>query len=384
MTIKAFAFEVQSRLSQESGINLKRSHVHEVLAALFGYASYAAMSTQRLLAQHDGSVAVPLDISRAATRALELGYAPPAPPLIAAAIATAADAERLCVITLDAVLTELGIEVAGDVPFRSVEEAHGPLEADDGEEQEDLDVTLMFAIERESKILRESLNRMAHSNSASAHLALAQLDDEILSEYSDGSADGSYWYEQLQAGRELAGVELDWANAYRHKLDLQAARDSHLRLAISLGSAEAALTRLESEPSVENFEHAASLAGPAQASRLGHLALFFQRGEDARTWLRMAARRGDTASMKMLADGLEPELKDAWTWVHLAKLLGVNVIASRAVGEDGLPAGADEAGPIYAAGGFDLDPLSDQEHAEALAEARRIYDGLLSERFRRR
>jgi hypothetical protein len=384
MTIKAFAFEVQSRLSQASGIDLKRSHIHEVLAALFGYASYAAMSTQRVLAQHDGSVAVPLDISRAATRAADLGYAPPAPPLIAGAIATAADAERLCVITMDAVLTELGIEVEGDVPVRVGAEAHGRLAPDDGEEQEDLDVTLMFAIERESNVLRESLNRMANAGSASAHLALAQIDDEVLSEYSEGSTDGRYWYELQQAGRELGGVELDWANAYRHKLDLQASRDSHLRLAISLGNAEAALTRLESDPSVENFEHAARLAGPAQASRLGHLALFFQREEDARTSLRIAARRGDTASMKMLADGLEPELKDAWTWVHLAKLLGVNVMASHAVGDDGLPADADEAGPIYAAGGFELDPFSDQEDAEALAEARRIYDGLSGERFRRR
>ena len=384
MTIKAFAFEMQSRLSQASGIDLKRSHVHEILASLFGYASYAAMSTQRLLAQHDGSVAVPLDISRAAARALDLGYAPPAPPFIAAAIANAAVAERLCVITMDAVLTELGIDAEGDVPVRSGGELHGPREADDGEEPEDLDVTLMFAIERESNVLRESLNRMASSGSASAHLALAQLDDEMLSEHSEGSTDGRYWYEQLQAGRALASVELDWANAYRHKLDLQASRDSHLRMAISLGNAEAALTRLESEPSVENFEHAARLAGPAQASRLGHLALMFQREEDARTWLRIAARRGDTAAMKMLADGLEPDLKDAWTWVHLAKLLGVDVMADHAVGDDGLPADADEAGPIYAAGGFDLHPLSGQEHAEALAEARRIFEDLSGERLRRR
>ena len=380
MTIKAFAFEVQSRLNQASGVNLKRSHVHEILAALFGYASYAALSTQRVLAQHDASVAVPLDISRAATRALELGYAPPEPPLIAAAIANSAEAERLCVITMDAVLTELGL--VGDVPFPSGNRAHGVHVPDAEEGEEDLDLTLMFAIERESNILRESLNRMADSQSASAHLALAKLDDDVLSEYAEGSPDGRYWYEQLQAGKELGDVELDWANAYRHKLELQASKDSHLQLAISLGSAEAALTRLESEPSIENFEQAARLAGPAQAFRLGHLALFFQRQEDARTWLRIAARRGDTASMKILADGLEPELKDAWTWVHLAKLLGVNVMAYHAVGDDGLPADADEAGPIYAEGGFDLDPLSDQEHAEAAAEARRIFEGLSGERFR--
>ena len=44
MTIKAFAFEVQSMLRESHGTSIKRSHIHEVLAALFGYASYAALT----------------------------------------------------------------------------------------------------------------------------------------------------------------------------------------------------------------------------------------------------------------------------------------------------------------------------------------------------
>lgn len=78
----------------------------------------------------------------------------------------------------------------------------------------------------------------------------------------------------------------------------------------------------------------------------------------------------------MLASGLEPDLKDAWTWVHLARLLGVDVMAYHAVGDDGQPADADEAGPIYAAGGFELDALSVEANDAALAEARRIWLGL--------
>lgn len=35
MTIKKFAFEVQAGLRQAHGIDLKRSHDHKVLAALF-------------------------------------------------------------------------------------------------------------------------------------------------------------------------------------------------------------------------------------------------------------------------------------------------------------------------------------------------------------
>lgn len=88
MTIKKFAFEVQSSLNKAHGIDLKRSHVHEVLATLFGFASYTALSTQRVLAQHDGRApAASLDIARAAARASDLGYAPPKPPIIATLVA---------------------------------------------------------------------------------------------------------------------------------------------------------------------------------------------------------------------------------------------------------------------------------------------------------
>ena len=59
MTIKKFAFEVQSSLSKAHGIDLKRSHVHEVLAALFGFASYSALSTQPMAAHVDEGLPSP-------------------------------------------------------------------------------------------------------------------------------------------------------------------------------------------------------------------------------------------------------------------------------------------------------------------------------------
>ena len=80
MTIKAFAFEVQSSLSKASGITLKRSHVHEVLAALFGFASCAALTKHRVIAQHNGSVPeVRQHLGEAARRAMELGHMPSEP-----------------------------------------------------------------------------------------------------------------------------------------------------------------------------------------------------------------------------------------------------------------------------------------------------------------
>lgn len=383
MTIKKFAFEVQSSLSRVHGIDLKRSHVHEVIAALFGFASYTSLTTQRLLAQHDDrGTAIPLDVTGAAARALDLGYAPPMPPIIAAVAANAAEAERLCVVTIDDVLASLGIEGSGDEPdVRTDEalvqydfEASDDYEADDdwGPRNEDH----LPAIDLDSEILRESLLRLAEAQSASAHLALAQLDEEFPQEEFEGINDGVYWFQQQQSGRVLSGVELEWAETYRRKQDGRISREFHLGRAAALGNVEAALRQAEEQPGNETFELAARLAGGMHAARLGSLAMSIGRDADARKWLRVAAQQGDTNAMKILASELEPDLNDAWTWVHLAKLLGVNVMAYHAVGENGMEADADEAGPLYAAGGFELERLSEDDEKAAKQRAQELYKAI--------
>ena len=376
MAIKKFAFEVQSSLSRAHGIDLKRSHVHEVLAALFGFASYTALSTQRVLAQHDGRApAASLDVARAAARASDLGYAPPKPPIIATLVAGTAETERLAVFTFDEVLATLGIE-SSDKPNEPAEAASDDDDAETDDDWERRHEDRSPSIDLDSAVLRESLLRIAEAGNASAHLALAQLDEEFLEDGPAGTNDGSYWFEQQQSGRVLTGVELDWAEAYRLRQKARASREEHLRLAAALGSAEAALRRAEEEPGVETFDLAARVAGSAHADRLGELALSLGREEDARKWLRVAAQQGDTEAMKTLAAELEPDLKDAWTWVHLSKLLGRDVMAYHAVGDDGLPADADEAGPIYAAGGFELDRLPDDIDAAARQRAHELYEAI--------
>lgn len=377
MTIKKFAFEVQSSLSKAHGIDLKRSHVHEVLAALFGFASYTALTTQRVLAQHnDRGTAIPLDAAGAAARALDLGYAPPMPPIIAAVTANAAEAERLCVVTIDDVLATLDIESSSDEPDERADEASGEYDSEADDDWERRNEDRSPSIDPDSGVLRESLVRMADAQSASAHLALAQLDEEFLKDEPAGINDGIYWFEQQQSGRLLTGVELEWAEAYRHRQEARTSREDHLGRAAALGNVEAALRRAEKELSGEAFELAARLADVRHAARLGDLAMSCGRDDDARKWLRVAARHGDTNAMKTLASELERDLKDAWAWVHLAALLGMNVMAYHAVGEDGLPADADEAGPIYAAGGFELDRLSDNDDNAAKHRARELYEAI--------
>jgi hypothetical protein len=49
-TIKSLAFELQRHLQSSVSSGLPRSHVHELLAACGGFASWAAMNSQGLLA----------------------------------------------------------------------------------------------------------------------------------------------------------------------------------------------------------------------------------------------------------------------------------------------------------------------------------------------
>jgi hypothetical protein len=377
MTIKKIAFEVQSGLRQAHGIDIKRSHVHEVLTALFGYASYAALTTQQLLAQHDGQAPAPsLDLAQAATRAYELGYEPPSPPIIAAEAARAAESARLMVVSPDDLLAELGIDYELPQANKSEAPTDKATAQDDRDAGQDREASLDepgVRLDLESPVLRESLLRMADAGSALAHLALAQLDEESLDFKPSGINDGRYWFEQQQSGRVLTGVELEWAEAYRDRSEDRHSRDHHLRRAAALGSAEAALRIAEEMPSDDNFELAARVAGARHANRLGELALRCGRLDDARKWFRVAAESGNTDAMKTLASELETDLKEAWTWVHLAELMGVNVMEYHAVGEDGLPADSDEAGPIYAAGGFELDRLPDVVNEAAKRRARELY-----------
>jgi len=78
-----------------------------------------------------------------------------------------------------------------------------------------------------------------------------------------------------------------------------------------------------------------------------------------------------------MASGLETDLREAWKWVHLARLLGVDVTVYEAVDADGMPADANESGPIYAEGGIDLEILSEVDDARAMDAARKILAPLM-------
>jgi hypothetical protein len=74
MTLKELAHAAQQTLQTRTASDVKRSHVHELLAAAFGYQSWAAFLSESLLA--DGGVGdVPEGAApRVIGRAVQLQY----------------------------------------------------------------------------------------------------------------------------------------------------------------------------------------------------------------------------------------------------------------------------------------------------------------------
>jgi hypothetical protein len=77
MKIRELAYSAQQHLESRCGTPFKRSHVYEILAASFGYKSYAALTTSAVFAgstSHDNPSA--RHGAAVKTRCVELGYLP--------------------------------------------------------------------------------------------------------------------------------------------------------------------------------------------------------------------------------------------------------------------------------------------------------------------
>ncbi|MBL0457873.1 hypothetical protein JD499_11740 [Aeromonas enteropelogenes] len=85
MTIKAFVHTTQLELKDVLGISLKRSHIYEMIAAAYGYSTYASLQADAILLSNT-KWQVALDVSAIEGRANILGIS--IPELIAQKLAT--------------------------------------------------------------------------------------------------------------------------------------------------------------------------------------------------------------------------------------------------------------------------------------------------------
>lgn len=374
MAIKAFVYTTKHKLEAATQQSFRHTHIYELLAASFGFNSSAALNTAHVLAaMRQAYQAPPTSLGSLHKRLVELGYQEIA-DLAGTELLTVIAEHRLGVVTVELVLDAL----RGD-------NWEYPEVWQDRDDEVDADVfsgpSTIIDLE-DLGLLVDGLSGAAAKGSAAAHYALALIyrgndfDEEV------GSA---YWYSQMEQGRELEAVQLEWALAYKDGMLNSEREGLHLGEAARLGWLDARLDialdraqRAEDQDDLEQARHwygeAAGLGDIESMSKLVWLAEEADDWESARHWSHRAALLGDTNAMRALIDSYDQQnLFQSWVWVYLSERLGkdLRVSTMRAYHDGGMYAGQeyddDQGGPLYVDGdeGVRLEPLSIEDDAEA-------------------
>lgn len=375
MTIKQLAFNAQQHLQANTGTTFKRSHVYELLAASFGFNSYASLCAEYVFTQggltsrrpdkHCGSVG---------RRSLELDY------LSETALQLAQ--------TLPTYLTdqEIGVIRIADLVAHLRYESNRMADHEFDEFDEDADDEAAYGpwFDRESlatPILVEGLVAAAEKGDADAHYALALIFAPSDDPNDEPSAGSDYWYNEERNGRELTGVEKEWADEYAAMLRSSAKYEQHLRAAGALGHEAALLEMAERFGDPAFFEQLTDFSTDIDAVHAADVAEHLGRRKDAWHWRTIAAQQGDTEAMRELIEGYDRlDLQQCWTWVYLAELIGTDLAKDeyRAINEDGSDYDDDVGGPAYVGGrgGVELDPLDANQDAAARQAAATLYQAI--------
>ena len=362
MTIKEFAFSAQQYLHSRTNCSFKRTHIYEMLATSFGFKSYAALSSESVfMLREAGTKSDIYNNSAIRQRCVDLGYQP--------AIAEVASSE------LSAFLAQHHIDLVSFLDL--VDELRGESsfldEDEDDQPDEDRDDTFDHVLTEAHDVLitpflLAGLEDAAGKGIALAHYALALIYETNQSDDEQGVG-SSYWHTQAQQGRVLTGAEKEWADGYAKQLVDAEKYAFHLREAARLGSKYAQLDLAErfDDPSFFESSDGSAIDNPVRvaaiAERLG-------RWEDAKHWLTIAAESGDIDAMRKLIDEYDlGDLKQCWTWLYLAQLLGTDLAKDNyyAINDDGEKYDDDVGGNAYVGGigGVELAPLSAKHDAEA-------------------
>ncbi len=395
MTLKELAHAAQQTLQTRAGCDVKRSHVHELLAAAFGYQSWAAFLSESMLS--DGGVGDPPAgaTPRVIGRAVQLQYAQGAAVDMAGALLDFVAERQLSSVRWSVVAGVL-------TPAKRVADDNGPDrdEEEDWDDDDDAPVDPPIGLTRDrllrSQLLLHSLEHAAEALNPRAHHLLAAL--------YRCERPNPYLYEESLKGRVLTTVEQSWVDEYL-RLEPQFRKyEAHLKAAALGGVRSAAVEYAAAFDSQEFFELAERLSGEVDAVRMAQIAAT---PESRATWLRTAAEQGSKSALEQLARAGDEwaeerlaELGDAdwlrsaaeralakghalkaWTWQYLALKHGVDLTKSMTAayhdgGErDGQFYDSDFGGPLYAAGdeGLALPQLGRVEHRDAKARAREIF-----------
>lgn len=362
MTIKEHAYRAHAFLQPRCVASLKRSHVHELLAAAVGYSTYAAF-------QHEATWCnVPLCLSGIdlapgvmRTRCRELGLPAHEGEQVVEGLTLFLRGAGYAPVRFDSLIA--AVEGHQDDPdwhewvwTRVVEPTHGAL-------------GLYFEHQR---LLLEGLEAAAQRGVPAAHLAIAKLLESEAVLFGD----------EEERMRRQVRREGTWTSPFVSFVDIEAnglrveeKHRHHLLASARGGDIRALMETAERYGDPAVLERAPS--GEMDPMSMVEIAGEHGNGELVRYWLTVAAQEGDIGAMReLILDHDEPN-EQAWVWMHLSRLLEDDLSQDRyeAINEDGTPYDDDIGGPAYVGGdeGIDLDPLPSDADAAARQTAALLF-----------
>ena len=159
MTIKELAYSVQQYLQSKTDSSFKRAHIYELLAASFGFGSYAALSAGYVLTEKAITVRSPTSFEvTIQNRSNELGFQPTLAKAVSHLLPDFLDFHQIGVMDLTLLLAHLRHEAEGNLEYPVDDDAYE--DQDDWEESlEDREVILAALLN--SALLQDGLERAA-------------------------------------------------------------------------------------------------------------------------------------------------------------------------------------------------------------------------------
>lgn len=333
-----------------------RSHAYELIAAQFGFSTYAALGASHLLyvadqARSPGRKAV----AAVQQRCRDLGY----PEAVLTAM-SAAVVDILVAQQIDAVSR------SGLIAALESGEDNASWE-DDTDEWADAEAFLGAPA-----LLLSQLEERAAAGQPDAHYGMSRL-CRSLAAREEGS---EHWWRQGQSGAVLSPAQQEWAEAYARARAYLIRAETHLQTAARLGYGAPRLALARQLGDESNLDDESGLTNISPA-RMARQASEWGREAEAVRWQIRGAAAGDVAMMRTLLENETGTLAERWVWVYLAGHLGEDVLAAHhyAIHEDGSAYEDDVGGPMYVTGddAIELASLPDEEDRAARAEAARLF-----------
>lgn len=374
MTIKQLAFDAQRHLQDQTGTIFKRSHIYELLAASFGFNSYASLCADHVFSHSNITRRRPAMLSESVgRRCLELDYPPENALQVAQDLPDFLSGREIGVIRIANLIARLEYETGRKSNLDDDEFD------DDSDGNEDDTFGLWFDDESiASPVLLDGLATAAEKGNANAHYALALIHALSDDPYDEPRTGSDYWYNEERNGRVLVGIEKEWADQYAARLHHADTYEHHLRAAGELGHELALLEMAERFGDSAFFGQLPSYYSGIDAAHAADVAEHLGRRKDASLWWTEAAMHGDTEAMRKLIEGYDRlNLQQCWTWFYLAELLGTDLSEDEyeAINEDGTPYDDDAGGPAYVGGrgGVELEPMDYEQDKSARQAAATLY-----------